>query len=214
MDHDYTYYHISSTIVYAMMLLCTFVILKNWKYLCNTKEWIFLPFLCVTIVIELVGLYYVWVLEESASLIMDFYKLVAMLVAIYWFYTYLKYKWLTILSSFVIIASYLLSIYFVDIYDYELPAIVITAALIITLHVFLFFNKLLHHNEVNKFKNHRSFWITIGFFVFHINTMPFILFLPNLSRLSWQVSSVLVFINIIMYGSFVYALRLKPILNE
>jgi hypothetical protein len=214
MQHDYTYYYISSTIVYVMMLLCTFVIFKNWRYIRSTKEWIFLPFLCVTIAIELVGLYYVWVLKESASSIMDLYKLVAMLVAIYWFYTYLKYKWLAIISSIVMIASYLLSIYYIDNYNYELPAIVIAAALIITLNVFLFFNKLLHYNEVNRFKNHRSFWITIGLFVFHINAMPFILFLPNLSRLSWQVSSVLIFINLIMYGSFIYALRLKPTLNE
>lgn len=214
MDQDYIFYQLSSAIIYLMMLACMFVIIKNWKCLRNTKEWIFLPFLCATIVIELIGLYYVWVLEESASLIMDVYKLIAMLVAIYWFYTHIKYKWLSIISSFIMIASYLSSVYYVDIYDYELPAIVIAAALIITLHVFLFFNKLLHHDEINKFKYHRSFWIAIGLFVFHINAMPFILFLPNLSRLSWQVSSVLVFINIIMYGSFIYALRLKPVLNE
>lgn len=218
MPHDYTYYYISTAIIYALILITTWVTVKNWKYLSTTKESIFLPFLCFTIVIEIISNYYVWILVKNASIVLDFYTLIAMLFSIYWFYSYLRMKWLAIISSILMIASYLISVYYVESYmkSYvdELPAIVIAAALIITLNVFIFFNKMLLNNKVKKYTNHRPFWITIGLFVFHINAMPLVLFLPNLKRLTWQVSGVLVFINLIMYGCFMYALSLKSARDE
>ncbi|PPK94821.1 hypothetical protein LY01_01574 [Nonlabens xylanidelens] len=214
MQHDYTYYYISTAIIYALILITTWVTVKNWSYLSKTKESIFLPFLCFTIVIELISNYYVWILVRNASIVLDFYTLIAMLFTIYWFYSYLRIKWLAIISSILMITSYLISVYYVESYVDELPAIVIAAALIITPNVFIFFNKMLLNNKVKKYTNHRPFWITIGLFVFHINAMPLVLFLPNLKRLTWQVSGVLVFINLIMYGCFIYALSLKSARDE
>lgn len=214
MKYDYTYYSISIFVTYVLIIIATWITISNWKHLKKTKEWIFLPFFCFTILTELGTQYFVWVKEKNPSFIIDFYTLIAMLVAIYWFYSYLKYKWLALFSTILMLLSYLGSIIYVENYNYELPAIVIAAALIITLTVFTFFNSILKANDRGEFKMHRPFWISVGFFVLHINAMPFVLFLPNLQRLSWQVSSVLIFINMIVYGCFIYGLRLKPILNE
>ncbi len=214
MIYDYTYYYVSTTIIYLLIVTATFVCIKNWIVLKKTKEWIFLPFFCFTIIIEIISQYYIEVLEKSAAYVLDIYTLISIIFTIYWFYSYLKSKILASTSILLVIISYILNIYDVEKYNEELPALAIASALIITINVFVFFNQILLKSNINKFKLDRPFWIALGLFVWHINSMPFVLFLPNLNRLTWQVSGVLVFINMIMYGCFIYAMRLKQTVHE
>ena len=211
---DYAYYYISISIIYILIASSFFVVLKKWHQIKFTKERIFLPFLSFTIVMELWSQYVVWVQRDNPSSVIDLYTLGAILFAIYWFYKYLKKLWIAMISVAAVIGSYILSLSHLQVYTNGLPALAITAALVITLTVFLFFNQLLKTNAIHRFKVHRPFWIAVGFFVFHINAMPYILFLPNLSRLTWQVSGVLVFFNLIMYGCFIYAFSLKKPIYE
>lgn len=214
MNYDYTYYYTSLTIIYILIVTASFVCFNNWNYLKKTKEWIFLPFFCFTIIIEIIGQYYVEVLNTSPAYLLDIYTLISILFTIYWFYTYLKNKGLASISLIIVLVSYILSIYNIDKYNSELPLLAIASALIITVNVFVFFNQILLKSNINRFKLNRPFWVALGLFVWHINSMPFILFLPNLNRLTWQVSGVLVFMNLIMYGCFIYALRLKETIDE
>ena len=214
MVYDYTYYYTSLTIIYLLIVLATYVCINNWHHLKKTKEWIFLPFFGFTIIIEIISEYYVEVLNSSPAYLLDIYTLLSIIFAIYWFYSYLKLKALASISIIIVVVSYLLNLYDVSIYNNELPTLAIASALIITVNVFIFFNQILLKNNINKFKLHRPFWIALGLFVWHINSMPFVLFLPNLNRLTWQVSGVLVFINVIMYGCFIYGLRIKQTYDD
>ncbi|WP_124981328.1 hypothetical protein [Nonlabens xiamenensis] len=210
----YVYYYVSIAIIYALILLAFGLVLYRWKHIRHTREWIFLPFLSFTILMEILSQYVVWGLGVNPSAVIDIYTLGAMFFAIYWFYLYLELKWLGISSAMLMTASYFIGLSRLDVYTYELPALVIAAALTITVTVFIFFNQLLRKDAIQRFKAHRPFWIAIGFFVFHINAMPYVLFLPNLSRLTWQVSGVLIFFNLMMYGCFIYAFCLKKPVYE
>lgn len=203
------YFYASSAIIYCFLILATIIAFMNYNEIKNSKEWVFVPILLISILTEILASFYVWVLIKSPSFILDIYTLIIMLLTIYWFYGYLKNKIITSIAATAMIGSYVLGNYYVPDNSYELTAPVISAAIIITVLVFAFFNQLLKENNIIKYKNNRPFWLAIGLFVFHVNAMPFILFLPKVSRLSWQASLCIAFINIIMYGCFAFGLSIK-----
>lgn len=208
-----TYYILSCCVIFAIMLVALFVAFKHINTIWRSKDWIFIPILLLSVVTEIVATSYVWIFRKSAATILDVYTLIVMLMTIYWFYGYIKNKVLAIGAGFIMILSYVISYRVMPASNFELNAPIICAAVIITVYVFIFFNELLNKNKITDYSNYRPFWLAIGLFIFHVNTMPYLLFLPNVSRLSWQASLCIGFINLLMYGCFAYGLRLKNRLN-
>jgi len=203
-------YYIISISLFALSLLTAIVITINrFKVLWNSNERIIIVFLFTTLLLETISSYILWTYWISTARIMDALSFISIILMIWWFYLYLKNRWLAIGSCIFISTAFALDLIFNQGLKTQLPISSISIAIVILISVFSLMRLLLLRDDNNSFKKLRPFWISMGFLVYQVISMTMILFLPKLSRMEWELNLVISFMNILLYGCIAYALQLK-----
>lgn len=203
------YFYLSYVFIFGSMFTALFVGIKHWALLINRKEKHILVILIATILIELIVNYMVWVMAKPMARLYDMLTIFTLIMLTYWFYSYLKNKWLVVISAVFTIAALIADFSALRNPIIELPFLTVCAAFIITISVFTLLSKLILSDSIIDFRRLRPFWIAIGFLVYEVTLMPTLLFLPSVGRLQWESNLVLSFVNIILYGCMAYAFSLK-----
>lgn len=203
------YYWISCVIIYGIRLFSLIIGFLNYKRLKKTSEKYFTHFIITTLIFDIIAIYMVWGRKITASKSSDIYGIVFISYIIIWYYKLLKNKFLLVFSIVLLVISYSVDLIFNSTITSELPIRVVSSAVIVLISVFTFLQQQIGSSKSINYLKLRPFWISIGLLIYQITLMPVLLFLPNLSRLEWELNLVLSFINVVLYGCMAYALNLK-----
>ncbi|AGC77617.1 hypothetical protein LX97_02193 [Nonlabens dokdonensis] len=203
------YYWVSCIIIYGTRLTALSFGIYNYKTIKGTSEKYFPHFITLTLIFDAIAIYMVWAMEISASKSSDIYGIIFISFIIWWYFQLLNNKLLLIVSIILLIVSYSLDLLYNTNIESEFPIRVVSSAIIVLISVFVFLQNQILNNQHIDYLKLRAFWISIGLLIYQVTLMPVLLFLPNLSRLDWELNLVLSFINIALYGCITYALSLK-----
>jgi hypothetical protein len=125
----------------------------------------------LTVVVETIGAYYVNI-EETGFLHHHIYIILELVIIRRMYKGLIKdKKWLKLSSFFLIVFLILwFLIFYKRVFFFYSIAI---AAINIGLLVFLYLRELLLSDEVLNYKNMLSFWVSVGFLIFYLPSIPF-----------------------------------------
>lgn len=195
---DLSYY--IAIIVQIITLVILTVKYKDFK---TRYAFYFLCFIYVTVLVEIIGLVYLKILEEYSASIYNVYlffefNLVALI--------YLQ----LIKERFTIQAIYYLCIafnilYFISFLDTSLQLYTLSIeSIIVSLFFIAYLRELLNSDKILNYKKHLPFWITTGFMIFYLSSIPFQLIRDDLD--TRDMFFVQMFIIYIMHSCFIYGL--------
>jgi hypothetical protein len=112
-------------------------------------------------------------------------------------------------TSIVFYIIYFLSFQFTILQNYT----VILLALFVTFFMFIHLKELLNSNKIINFKKEISFWITVGFLIYYLGTIPFfsLLYIGKMyDRILFTILSVIVIaMHLVLIGGLIWSKRIQ-----
>jgi len=180
-----------------------------WQYYKSTKEWVFLPFIIITVVVELAANMAIRIFEQPSAGLSNTLILLSNLLLFYWFCTHLKIKRLFFLSTSLVCIAFIVNLYYQSFFYkiYYYPNFLI--GLLLLVFVFLYLNKLLNSDKVLIFNKTPALWISIGLLIYQLNLVIIFALRAELAAMEPALFSiVLCAINVIFYSLLSYGLIL------
>lgn len=163
---DVVYIRLGSQLLAAII---SFFFLLKYK---NNFLQLLTLFLCISAFVESVGLYYITKGGRSSFLYHYIYTLLGFLIISLMYYKLIHNKNKRIFFS---VFSILYLLFWIVVY-YKLNLfsyLIILYAIIISFYIFLYLRELLLSNKILNYKQSLPFWISAGFLVFYLSSVPF-----------------------------------------
>ncbi|MDP5100066.1 MAG: hypothetical protein NWQ09_01960 [Nonlabens sp.] len=197
-------------IIHLSEFIAFVVALVYWCRYRETKQWVFLPFMVMTLITEISAYILKFVCNVPSSAASNTLILCSSLLLFYWFYTLLRIKWLFQSTVVLVIIAYGLNIFYQPYHKivYQYPNFLI--GILMLVYIFTYMRQLLNSNEVVYFKKIPALWICSGLIVYQL-----ILVLLYMMKLKLTVMdsnafmTILTIINVVFYASISYGLILS-----
>ena len=157
--------------------------------------------LCVIVIVESIGTYYKITKKPTFHVyhIYSFfeYNLIALM-----FLSVLKKKInINLIKGMIIVINvfYFLTYLYIGLQMYVTPL----GSLFVSVYCILFLAELLQSDKILNYKNELSFWVTVGFLIFYLPSIPFFMMLKSMHNrgLFFIIGILVVFMNLfITYG--------------
>lgn len=195
---------ILSTIIYTSFqwfaLLLAIIMFKKYK---NTSEHVFLYFMIVVVLVELIAIV-LRSLSLDSYFVFNTYTFISMIIYHYWFYRIVvEFKKLIVASAITFIIVFLNDLIKIGFNEITLVTSVIFGSISVFLFTVLYFSQLLKQEEEIKIYSSQRFWISTGLFIFNLGIAPVLYFQESLDTLGNAYGIIITLLNIILYGSFI-----------
>ncbi|WP_442267728.1 hypothetical protein ACSIGC_08695 [Tenacibaculum sp. ZS6-P6] len=172
--------------------------IKKFK---SSFYFILIGVLCLTAVVESLGLYYFKIEKSSYLLYVSYTFLIFNLIALAYqkIIKVEKHKYLLFIPILLFDITFII-IYFMGISYYNM---IIFGAVITSLYVFLYLKQLLLSYEIISYKRLLPFWVSVGFLVFYLPSIPFFVLRDYMKNrgLFFVLSILIILMNtFIIYG--------------
>ncbi|WP_299160079.1 hypothetical protein [uncultured Tenacibaculum sp.] len=163
-------------------------------------------FLVVTFFVELSGAYYRSIKKPNSFLIYQYYSLFEFIIIFFIYQNLIKDAKLFIASKIifiVFIATWILIYFDKSFYNYA----IIIGSFNVGVSVFLYLRELLLSNEIINYKKLLPFWVSVGFLVFYLASIPFFSFINYMRNrdLFPVLFSLIVLMNLIISFGLVWS---------
>ena len=197
-----------NTILYyiaLLMLSATAVVLTiNYKKFKSRFVFYFACFICVSLLAELIGLYIWKIVEDNNYWVFNIYTFFEFNFIALIYHTIIKDHRVVKIIKYIMISFnilYFSSFLFPPIQDKH---ITVLNFLLISVFSILYLRQLLNSTQILNYKRHLPFWITVGFLIFYLSSIPFQFVRENLSnRDLFFIQMILIYI---MHTCFMYGL--------
>ena len=184
-------------------LITLIIITVKYKKYKSRFTFYFLCFIYATAIIEIIGFIFLEIIEEWSSKIYNIYTFfefnfitLAYLSLIRDKQTLKLIKYLNILFNVIYFASFL----YISIQGYTITI----EYLIVSVFFIAYLRELLKSDQIVNYKKHLPFWITTGFLIFYLSSIPFQFIRESLE--DRELFFIQMFLIYIMHGCFIYGL--------
>ena len=184
-----------------LILLTAVIATVNYPQFKISKEKYFLHFLWFTVAIEFIATILNH-LVTNAYIIYNFFAIVGFLFYLNWFYIKLNSVLVKYLFYTFLIVS-IANLSFKNPIKDHLEFSFVFGAVSILICSFMYYSKVLRNDELFKITQRLSFWIVTGILFFYIGMIPLILLANILDFSGVYYLSVLLGLNIILYGCYI-----------
>lgn len=195
---DYLYY-----IAIAIQWITLFVVTAQYRKFKSRFVFFFALFIYVSCVVELIGLYYLKIIEKHSAEMYNIYTFFEFnLVALIYYSIIKDSKSLKL----IIILSVLFNLIYATSFFYE-PLESYTAIIqapIVAVFLIIYLKELLNSDKILNYKKHLPFWLTAGFMIFYLSSIPFQFIRESMdNRGMFYIQMFLIYI---MHSCFIYGL--------
>ncbi|WP_397363895.1 hypothetical protein [Olleya sp. R77988] len=188
--------------MWSSQIVAFIVAIIMWEKYKKSTQRNFLFFLGFVLIIEALGYFVPKFYNVKAYFVYNIYIIVAGYFYLYWLKNINKTKALGLLSITIFSVALFYFIIFEDFFKLW-KALFILLSILIAIHSFLFYSKLLSQNEVVKYQDNQKFWIVTGTLIFFINYVPLTLLQKPLDIPSIYFRIFILVLNLIMYGFYI-----------
>lgn len=178
-----------------------FVVTFRYKHYKTRFGFYFLCFIYVTVAVELIGLYYLKILREVSFDVYHIYTFLEFNLVTLMYLSLIKeskslhlIKFLNVIFNVVYIASF--------IYKPLQSYTIIILSLIVSVFFIAYLRELLNSTKILNYKDHLPFWVTAGFMIYYLSSIPIQFIresLPN--RELFLVQMIIIYV---MHSCFIY----------
>lgn len=181
------YFRLFTQIITALISLWFLLKYKN-KFILLLTALLFL-----SMIVESIGVYFLMI-EKSSFIYSHFYVLFQFFIISIMYGILIKSKKIKrLLFIFSISYFFLWLMVFLE-RDY-FPYLIIIGGVVISIYIFMYLRKLLLSNEILNYKELLPFWVSVGFLVFYLPSIPFF----SMHKY-FQDRSIFYVINILIIG--------------
>lgn len=179
-------------------------IIAIWLYRKHKTKFMFYltVLLCVIVVVESIGLYCNYVLNKNTFYLYHVYSFFEYNLIALMFLSVLEKKIsILLLKVFMLVLNcfYFVTYLYPVLQQYVTPL----GSFFVSIYCMLFLAELLQSNKILNYKNELTFWVTAGFLVFYLPSIPFFMMLKSMQgRGLFFIVSILVGVMnlLITYG--------------
>lgn len=195
---DYLYY-----VAIAIQFITLFVVTVKYKKIKSRFVFFFTLFIYVSCIVELIGFYYLKVIEEHSAEVYNIYTFFEFnLVALIYYSLIKEAKSLKLILTLSLLFNliYVVSFFYEALSSYTA---IIQAPIVAVFFVF-YLKELLNSDKILNYKKHLPFWITAGFIIFYLSSIPFQFIRETLDNR--RMFFIQMFLIYIMHSCFIYGL--------
>lgn len=196
-----------STILYYLAVFIQFITLivvtVKYKKLKSKFIFFFALFIYATCLVESIGWYYWKVLREPSSEIYNIYT--------FFEFNLITLMYMSIISekrslNFIKVLNVLFNAFYITSFFYDALKSynIILEALVLSIFCISYFRELLASDKILNYKKLLPFWITCGFFVFYLSSIPFQIIRESL--VDRNMFFIQMFLIYIMHAGFICGL--------
>jgi hypothetical protein len=195
---DYLYY-----VAIAIQFITLFVVTVKYKQFKSRFVFFFTLFIYVSCIVELIGLYYLKVIEEHSNEVYNIYTFFEFNLVALIYYSIIKESKslkLIIILSVLFNLIYAISFFYQPLESYT----AIIQAPIVAVFFIIYLRELLNSNKILNYRKHLPFWLTAGFMIFYLSSIPFQFIRETMdNRGMFYIQMFLIYI---MHSCFIYGL--------
>ncbi len=196
---DHTYYmHFFAVFLQLITLI---IALSSYKKFKTAFVFYSICFLCFASIVEIIGLIYLHILEKHSYEIYNIYTFFEFNIIALMYLSLVKDRITISLVKFLGITFnifYILSFIVEQLQSYT----VTFEYLVFSIFCIAYLRELLNSNKMLNFKKHLPFWVTTGFLVFYLSSIPFQFIREGLDTRKLFIIQQIIFY--IMQGCFIY----------
>mgnify|MGYP000507130669 CR=1 FL=1 len=184
-------------------IITLFVITFRYKYYKSRFSFYFLCFIYVTVLVELIGLYYLKVIEEYSFEVYNIYTFLEFNLVTLMYLSLIKERKTIHLIKFLNVifnVIYIVSFIYKPLQSYTITIL----SLVVSVFFIAYLRELLTSDKILNYKRHLPFWITAGFIIFYLSSVPFQFIRESLTNRN--LFSVQMIIIYIMHSCFIFGL--------
>lgn len=171
---------------------------KNYK---SRFSFYFMSFIYVTVIVELIGLYYLKIIKVPSFEVYNIYTFLEFNLVTLMYLSLIKESKTLHLIKFLNIAFNV--VYFSSFFYTSLQSYTITLlSLIVSVFFVAYLRELLNSDKILNYKDHLPFWVTAGFLIFYLSSIPIQFIRESLT--TREMFSVQMIIIYIMHSCFIY----------
>lgn len=198
---DYAeYMHYFAVFLQFMTLI---IAINSYKKFKTKFAFYFISFLSFVFIIEFIGLIYLYHLEENSYEIYNIYTFFEFnIISLMYLSIIRDVKTLKLLKLLAVLFNifYVLSFVFEQLQTYSITI----EYFIFSIFSVCYLRELLNSDKMLNFKRHLPFWVTTGFLIFYLSSIPFQFIRAGLDGRELFIIQQMVFY--IMQGCFIYGL--------
>ncbi|CAM1334645.1 hypothetical protein [Tenacibaculum aestuariivivum] len=157
--------------------------------------------LVVNVLVELVGAYYKYIEKNAFTIYIIYSGIVFTLITLMYLQIIKDIFWRKYLK--LITFCFILFCFFAFLTKINFTYVVVFGALITVFGAFLYLKELLVSDKILNYKKMLPFWVTVGFLVFYLPSIPFFTLLKHMTDrgLFFILNALVILMNIfILYG--------------
>ena len=193
---DYLYY-----LAIAIQLLSLFIVTTKYKNYKSRFVFFFSCFIYITCVVELIGFYYLKVLKKYSFEVYNVYTFFEFNIITLMYLSIIKdLKTLNLIKLLNVTFNviYIVSFFYIPVQNYTITI----ESLVLSVFFIAYLKELLSSDIILNYKKHLPFWITSGFLIFYLSSIPFQLIRGSLDNR--EMFSIQMFLIYIMHSCFIY----------
>ena len=188
----------------SLLLLSTIIGTVRYRNYKSRFSLFFFILLYVAVVIEALG-YYIWKINSNDNTwVYVLYTFFEFNLIFFMYHSILKeLKTKKVITALAITFNFLYFLYLIY-YGYKtFRAILVLESAIISIFLIAFLRELLNSDKILNFKKYLPFWVTTGFMIYFMSSIPF-QYIRSTIHVK-ELTFVQPLINCFMYGCFIYA---------
>lgn len=190
-------YYLALLVQVVTLLVVTF----RYKKYKSRFSFYFMSFIYVTVIVELIGWYYLKVIKEYSFEVYNIYTFLEFNLVTLMYLSLIKESKSLHLIKFLNVAFnlvYVSSFFYTPLQSYTITIL----SLVVSVFFVAYLRELLSSDKILNYKVHLPFWITAGFLIYYLSSIPLQFIRESLT--TREMFSVQMIIIYIMHSCFIY----------